>query len=126
MKWDEWRGTTDGHPVFFAKHLIRFPWLRVSVHKIIQADLPGCYHTHPAHAIRIILWGGYQEDCLEDGCRYYKWWLPGMVGWIKPELTHRFQVIRKKCAYTIWIKFKNVAAVKLVGSGWDATNEGIS
>jgi len=120
MKWDEWRGIDSNNVVFFTKHIIKFSWFQISIHKIIRADENECFHTHPAHAIRIILWGGYVEEVMDDvGSRWLKTWWPGMFGWVKPSLIHRFNAINFKSSYSLWIRFKKVADVQLIGTGWE-------
>lgn len=116
MKWDEWRGSLDGRPTFYSKTLLQFRGRKVCLHKFVGADDPGCFHTHPAHAIRIILWGGYVDE-LEDGQR--KTWRPGRVGRVAPTLSHRAAaLINGKCSYSLWLRGPIVATIELHGSGW--------
>ena len=74
----------DGNGQFahiWVKHLLCGGGGHIDVHKIIAIDDPRLFHTHPAYAIRLILWGGYYEE-LEGGAR--KIWRPGMVGVVQP------------------------------------------
>jgi hypothetical protein len=82
---------------------------------------PDCFHTHPAYAIRIILWGGYIEE-LEGG--KHRMWLPGMMGLVKPTCSHRIAGLRNgRFSISLWIRFRRCAAVRLRGDGWLAMDQ---
>lgn len=116
MNWDEWRGSMDGRPVLWVKHLLRWTGRLIDVHKMIAIDDPGCFHTHPAYAIRIILWGGYVEE-IEGGA--HRMWFPGMIGVVRPALSHRIAGLRNgRVSYSIWLRFRKSARVQLRGKGW--------
>lgn len=140
MKWDEWRGSLDGRPTFWLKRLLYVPlwkragkWLgcRVDLHKFIGADDPGCYHSHPAYAIRIILWGGYVEEEFV-GMVNKDWektelhvWKPGMIGLIRPAFAHRVVQIRNgRSSYSLWLRGPIIAPIKLLGLGWPQELQG--
>lgn len=114
---DEWRGDVDGERlVMKINHLVRGGGRRADLHTMVGADSPGCFHTHPARAIRVILWGGYVEE-LEDGTM--KAWLPGMVGLVQPGLSHRIHAIENgRCSYSLWIRGRKTHTVQLRGAGW--------
>lgn len=116
MKWDEWRGDHAGHPVMYIKHLASFHGWKIDLHKMVRADDVECFHTHPAKAIRIILWGGYAEQ--EFTGKYFKWWKPGNIGIVKPELCHRIALLLKNVSYSLWIRWPKSHEVKLIGRGW--------
>jgi hypothetical protein len=134
MKWDEWRGSLDGRPTFWLKRLLYIPvwkragkWLgcRVDLHKFVGADDFDCFHSHPAYAIRIILWGGYVEEVHDEatynpfGFCALKTWRPGMVGLVPPKMAHRVHSLRnKRVSYSLWLRGPIVAPVKLIGDGW--------
>lgn len=102
IKYDRWVGNGDGLPVFWVKNLLRLFGWTVRLHKFVKADAPGCFHTHPALAIRIILWGGYVEE-LGDGT--WKTWWPGRIGIVRPELEHRIDRLRNgRASYSMWIR----------------------
>lgn len=133
--WDEWRGSLDGRPTFWLKRLLYLPvwrkagkWhgCRVDLHKFIAADDDGCFHSHPAYAIRIVLWGGYVEEIYEDGkWGLYKTWFPGMVGLVKPPFAHRIQgLVNGRASYSLWLRGPIVAPVKLLGDGWPVEYQG--
>lgn len=89
---------------------------RIDLHKFVGADDPGCFHTHPAKALRLILYGGYVEQIFGHGSRV---WLPGDIGIVKPELCHRVaSLINNRVSYSLWIRFKVTHEVKLKGYGW--------
>lgn len=121
MKWHEWRGAMDGRPTLWVRHLLCGFGRHVDLHKMVAPDDEGCFHTHPAYAIRIILWGGYAEE-LENGIIVT--WKPGQVGIVRPECSHRIAWLRNGLAsYSLWIRFKKRAKVYLRGDGWQAMEQ---
>lgn len=116
IKWDEWRGHFDGTHVFYAKHFWDRWGVRISLHKMVGPDMEECYHTHSAHAIRIILKEGYIEEYPNGKIKFR---CPGYVGWVKPSLAHRIDTLLGKASYSLWIRFKKIAEVKLIGKGWN-------
>jgi len=89
---------------------------KLDLHKFVGEDSPECFHTHPAYAIKLILKGGYIEE-IEGGEQ--KTWKRGMVGIVKPELSHRVSTIFEGGAYTLWFRFRKTHKIELRGSGWD-------
>jgi len=119
MNWDRWIGNHAGEPVFYIKHLFHFRGWRIDLHKFVKADAYECFHTHPAYALRIILWGGYLEEIYEeDDWNGYKRWAPGMFGMVRPEFTHRLESILKGVSYSLWVRAPRCADIELVGGGW--------
>lgn len=116
IHWDEWRGSLDGRPTMWIKYLFKcWRWdIRLDLHKMVAVDDPGCYHTHPATAVRVILWSGYAEE-LEDGRVVL--WLPGDVGIVRPTLAHRVMAVNG-VSYSLWLRFRKTANVDLRGPGW--------
>jgi hypothetical protein len=116
VTWDEWRGSMDGRPTLWVKHLFcHFGW-HVDLHKMIGVDDEQCFHTHPAYAIRVILRGGYVEE-LED--KRLVLWLPGGIGIVKPTCSHRIaNLVNERVSYSLWIRFRKRAKVYLRGEGW--------
>lgn len=86
MRWDSWRGSIDGRPTLWTRHLVRIREHHLDIHKMVAADDADCFHTHPALSFRLVLWGGYTEE-LEDGAIVK--WRPGMFGIVRPEFSHR-------------------------------------
>lgn len=116
MRWDEWRGSMDGRPTLWVRHLLCGFGYHVDLHKMVAADDPACFHSHPAYAVRIILRGGYVEE-LENGARIT--WLPGMIDLVRPSLSHRVaKLINGRVSYSLWIRFRKRAKVILTGDGW--------
>jgi|ERR1700680_3562271 hypothetical protein len=116
MRWDEWRGSMDGRPTLWVRHILCGRGHHIDIHKMIAADDLNCFHTHPAYAIRLILWGGYVEE-LEGGAR--KIWRPGMVGVVRPACSHRIAELRNgSVSYSLWVRFRKCASVILRGDGW--------
>lgn len=121
MNWDEWRYNKDEtRAVFYIKNIFSLLGFKIELHKIVAPDDHECYHSHPAHAIRIILWGGYWEMTNDDDFRRVKEWKPLRIGWVKPNFSHRIDNIRNsKSSYSLWIRFPKTAKVKLTGTGWE-------
>lgn len=121
LEWDEWRGSMDGRPTLWVKHLLCGLGRHVDLHKMVAADDPDCFHTHPAYAIRLVLWGGYVEE-LEGGRR--RTWRPGMVGIVRPTCSHRIAELNNgRVSYSLWIRFCKRAKVILRGDGWHAQQQ---
>lgn len=116
MNWDEWRGSLDGRPTMHIRRLAKVRGRRADLHKFVRPDDPGCFHTHPAPAIRVVLWGGYVEE-LEDGRLVT--WQPGDFGLVRPELCHRVHsLLNGKVSYSLWLRGQVCADVALRGPGW--------
>lgn len=116
IRWDEWRGNLDGRITFWSKTLFRWRGRKVCLHKFIAIDDSECFHTHPARAIRIILWNGYIEE-VEGGA--LKTWWPGMIGLIRPAYSHRVHALRTgRPSYSLWLRGKNTTPIELRGEGW--------
>lgn len=116
MRWDGWRGSMDGRPTLWEKCIWSRGGWRVDIHKMVARDDADCFHTHPAYAIRLILWGGYVEE-VEGGM--HRMWLPGMIGVVRPVLSHRIAGLRNgRSSYSLWIRLRKRAKVELRGDGW--------
>ena len=116
MRWDEWRGSMDGRPTLWVRHIARRAGRLIDIHKMVAKDDPECFHTHPAYAIRVILWGGYIEE-LEGG--KHRTWLPGMIGLVRPTCSHRIAGLRNgRVSYSLWLRFRKRSPVELRGHGW--------
>lgn len=116
IRWDKWIGSIDGRPTLWVKHIFCGRGRHVDLHKIVAVDDPDCFHTHPAYAVRLILWGGYVEE-LEGGAR--KTWRPGMIGLVKPTCSHRIAELRNgRVSHSLWIRFRKCAPIILRGEGW--------
>lgn len=115
VRFDDWRGTQDGRATFWSRTLLEWRGWRVALHRMVGPDDPGCFHTHPASALRIILAGGYVEE-REDGQGWA--WLPGSIGIVRPELSHRISALFDDVSCSLWIRAPKRAAIQLRGSGW--------
>lgn len=115
--WHEWRGSSDGRPVMLIRTIAASRGYRIDLHKFLDGDEPTCFHTHPATAIRIILWGGYIEEIRKDDSKLeLKPWFPTGIGIVKPELCHRIHsLLNGKYSYSLWIRFPKRADVKIFG-----------
>lgn len=144
--WNDWRGSLDGRPAMWIRRLLWLPiyrsagkWrsIRIHLHKFVRADDKSCFHSHPAWAIRIVLWGGYQEEVYIEGTgcpfgedlypadhryeliRYLQFWRPGNIGIVRPTLIHRVAaIVNGRASYSLWIRGPICADARLVGEGW--------
>jgi hypothetical protein len=112
ISWDEWRGSFDGRPAMLIKRLFSWRGYRVDLHKFVRGDDPECFHTHPATAIRIVLWGGYVEE-VERG--KFVTWKPGRVGIVRPALCHRVASLLRESSYSLWLRGPVTAKVEIRG-----------
>ena len=114
--WTEWRGSLDGRPTIWIKSLVKLFGCSIDLHKMTGIDDEDCFHTHPATAIRIILWGGYEEQTPDLALHA---WMPGRTGIVRPVFAHRISwVFNDKYSLSLWIRFRKTAEVKLIGKGW--------
>lgn len=121
MQYDEWRGSLDGRPTLWVKRFLSWRGWRVDLHKMVGADDADCFHTHPATAFRLVLWGGYVEE-IEDG--RWRFWFPGRFGIVRPALCHRIAGLRNgRASFSLWIRAPKSAAVELRGDGWKQQDE---
>ncbi|TGQ69538.1 hypothetical protein EN829_014925 [Mesorhizobium sp. M00.F.Ca.ET.186.01.1.1] len=113
MHFDEWRGSIDGRPSLFIKKLFRVFGCVVQLHMFIRADDPGCFHTHPAWAVRIILRGGYVEE-LGDG--RWRAWRPGSFGIVGPDYEHRIGgLLNGKWSWSLWLRGPKIKTINARG-----------
>jgi hypothetical protein len=113
ITWTEWRGSFDGRPSLLIKKLVRAFGCVAQVHKFVRADDPGCFHTHPALAVRVILRGGYVEE-LGDGRKVT--WRPLRVGVVRPELEHRIDsLLNGRSSWSLWLRGPKIATISVRG-----------
>lgn len=120
--WDEWRGSLDGRPTMLIKRLVHFASWRLDLHKMIRGDDLECFHTHPAFALRVVLWGGYEEQVDVSGggaLSYCRVWGPANFGIVKPSLCHRVsRLLNGSSSYSLWLRAPARYDVHLRGRGW--------
>lgn len=133
--WDEWRGDFDGVPVMLIKYLASWRGWRLDLHQMIAPDAPGCFHTHPAKAVRVVLWGGYTEEIEREQlpCDLQlassQPWIhvehrrPGYIGRVKPELCHRIHALPRGVSYSLWLRWPKTHKTQLRGPGWPQGSE---
>jgi hypothetical protein len=113
MGWDEWRGSVDGRPSMYIKRLISFRGYRLDLHKMVRADDEGCFHTHPALAIRFVLWGGYVEQFPNMDTIS---WGVGAFGLVRPQLNHRIHRIKNNVSsFSLWLRWPKSDSIKITG-----------
>ena len=113
--WDEWRGSLEGEKVMLIKNLLSWRGYKLDLHKFVGTDAIDCFHTHPAKAIRFVIWGGYVEE-MEDG--RFEIWLPLNAGVVSPGLSHRIGVLVSECSYSLWFRWPKTHEAELRGIGW--------
>lgn len=122
--WHRWIGNRPGGDVdtavMFIRHLAHRWGRRIDLHRFVRADDPGCYHTHPATAIRIVLWGGYVEEVWPS--LHQELWLPGDVGIVTPGHCHRICRLADGPSYSLWLRGPITHDVELRGSGYANVN----
>jgi hypothetical protein len=157
-RWDYWVGHTNQGPVVMQiKRVCRVPFIwgfdkekqcwrmwELHIHKMVNADMPDCFHTHPAFSWRLVIWGGYIEEYYRTARGMDLWGYPGQTpplpddiaagryteiakrpcrpgffGQIRPELTHRIHaLLNGKASWSLWLRGPIVADIELVGAGW--------
>lgn len=115
LHWHEWRGDFSGNPTMYIRTLARFRGCKLDVHRITATDAAGCFHTHPANAIRVILWNGYVEE-MEDGTT--RTWRAGSIGLVRPELSHRIAMLNTGPSWSLWLRGRKTHEIQLRGDGW--------
>lgn len=113
MKFDRYIHNGDGVPVFFIPELFKFRGWSIGLHQFVKADQPGCFHSHPAWAFRLILAGGYVE---ETGSGRWRTWFPGRFGIVSPDFEHRIGGLRNgQSSLSLWIRGPKVAPIEVRG-----------
>ena len=116
VRWDEWRGSLDDRPTMLIRHLVDVRGMRVDLHKFVDTDDEGCFHTHPSTAFRLVLGGGYIEE-MEDGT--LREWRPLRAGFVAPQLSHRISKLRNgRWSYSVWVRGPKRCQIELRGDGW--------
>jgi hypothetical protein len=121
MKWDRFVSSwNDLRPVIWSKKLIHFGGYRLRLHKIVRADKRLCFHSHESRCFRLILWGGYVEEILEDDLEptRYKTLYPGYFGTFDAGFTHRVDELLGKSSYSLFLMCPKQENVEFYGQGW--------
>lgn len=122
--WERWIGNYDSEPVYYNTTLFTARGWTLRVHKFVAPDMRDCFHSHPAVAFRLILWGGYIEEWYNpppgfaENARFYRLWRPGHFGRVDPTFVHRVESLRKGPSYSLWLHGPKVADIQLYGDGW--------
>jgi hypothetical protein len=90
-----------GETTFHMRKLFKFRGWSIRLHKFTHADDPNCFHSHPAVAYRLILWGGYVEQTIDD---QFITWKPFRFGKIEPDFAHRIHRLLKRESISLWIR----------------------
>lgn len=124
MKWTKiTKSEITGKPILYSKTLLDLFGFSINVHKIVDTDPPGRFHTHPANAIRVILKGGYVEELYADppyDPPVMLVWTPGAAGVVKMNWTHRIAALRNGPSWSLWLRGRTQAMTFLRGQGWPA------
>jgi len=122
LHWDDWRGDLAGTPTMFIWHLASFRGYRLDLHKFVGLDGWGCFHTHPATAVRVVLRGGYIEEVEipEGHRREFKHVAAGSISLVRPELAHRIHWLPHGVSWSLWLRGPKTHETQLRGPGWPA------
>ncbi|PHS21726.1 MAG: hypothetical protein COA84_15035 [Robiginitomaculum sp.] len=110
-----WRGSSPDRAVFFEKFIFAQNGYKIDLHKFVAADEANCFHSHPAVAIRWVISGGYVEE-FSDGS--FETRMPGYIGLVQPEMTHRIASLLDGESVSLWIRTPKTHEINLVGDGW--------
>lgn len=116
--WDEWRGDFDGRVVMQIKHLVSWRGFKLDLHRFVAADAPGCRHTHPAKALRLVIWGGYVEEVEVGQGLELRTCRPLHASIVQPELCHRVASLLGRVSYSLWLRWPKTHEIELRGEGW--------
>ena len=121
LRWPEWTGSVDGKITMLTRRIAKVRGRNADLHKFVGTDEPACYHSHPATALRVVLWGGYVEQ-MSDGT--LRTWRPGMFGIVRPHHAHRIHsLLNGHSSYSLWLRGPRTHDIKLIGNGWQAQFE---
>lgn len=117
LKWDKTVDSErDGLPVLYIKNLFHLWGRRIDFHKIIYPDPWECFHSHPANAIRVVVFGGYSEEYYDGHIVNRK---PGHVGLVRHSDVHRInRLLSESPSYSLWFRGKVRHQTQLRGTGW--------
>lgn len=111
-----WQGSVGVGNTFVFKDLFAEDGHKITLHKFIAADAEGCFHSHPATAIRWIIEGGYVEEFPDGRTKTIK---PGHVGLVYPNMKHRIADLLAHESISLWIRGPKTHEIELTGPGWD-------
>lgn len=126
MKWTYVIPSPD-RVVFRVKVLLKIAGWQLALHKFEQADPAGCFHSHPAWAWRLVLWGGYVEEVAAfelveseifnaGTVIYFERWHVGRFGFIAPEFEHRIdRLLNGRSSWSLWIRGPIIAPINVRG-----------
>lgn len=114
--WQYWIGTVEPYrPVMLIRNLVTIGSFKIDLHKMVERDPIGCFHTHPYDAIRVPLWGGYIEE-LQSGM--IKFIYPFRIGRVGHAYSHRIKGLLGSVSYSLWIHGPAIHKVQKLGEGW--------
>jgi len=93
-----------------APYLVRWSlWLpfgvSIKLHQILRPDDDRCAHDHPWWFVRVILWGGYTEECGPGKSRLERkpWrpWAPWRIYYCPLAFSHRITELPSGSSWTL-------------------------
>lgn len=63
-RYDRWIGHFDGTMSMLIRHLFHWRGWQIDLHRMVNTDMPDCFHTYPAWAVRIVLRNGRDSVSL--------------------------------------------------------------
>lgn len=122
LHWDEWRGDDAGHVVMHVKHLMAWRGRKVDLHCIVAPDAAGCFHTHPANAVRLVMWNGYIEQIEQPQSTSHRLrdLHGGSASLVAADMSHRIHALPRGMSYSLWLRGRKTREIKLRGPSWRA------
>lgn len=122
--WDRWISnepdSDERAAVMWMRHVAHRWGRRIDVHKFVQADAPGFFHSHVANAIRMVVAGGYVEEVYDvvaqRPCGEVVW-RPGSFGIVRPGFVHRVARLLKGPSFSIWFRGRVTHPIRIYGEG---------
>lgn len=111
-----WRGSTNDGPTFYEKEIFSKDGHKITLHKMVAADDAGCFHSHPATAIRWIIKGGYVEEYYDGRSVEIS---EGYIGVVHPNFKHRIHELLEDESISLWIRGPKTHAIELMGDGYN-------
>ncbi len=125
LDWDEWRGDLAGNPTMFIWRLASFRGYRLDLHRMVAPDAWDCFHSHPATAMRVVLYGGYMEEIEAPEGQPRKWKIvpARSVSLVRPEFSHRISSLPRGVSWSLWLRGPKTHETQLRGPGWPEGSE---
>lgn len=101
------------HSLIFTSWSLACKSFAIGFHVFEDGDEEGCFHSHPAWAFRLVLWGGYVEEAYVKRNLYpsgyhhvlkKRTFFPGRFGFVAPDFEHRIDRLLFKRSVSLWVR----------------------